>query len=399
MRKALGFLLSLEFLAVMFLALGLTSISHGATVDITVSDGARGKTLFKNGLGTYVNKASANAVTVLASQAVSIQDPAVTGPRSVTIFDRSLSSNPCAQCNVEVATLTAKSASSTLTSGVSIVVLTLTRGIIPKYYDNGDWNVMRMGTGVATTTPTNTKTATSTRTETSTPTETATQTATPTQTPVNNQAYIGTGSGTGLTVTEYGDGIYHHTLFTFAAYSVPVTSVTTGNGVGGKLFYTFPPGLIRHLTTQGSLTISVGAGQQADFTDATPEGDLGVGTVAMANADTFGTDATDDDFGTGQPFTMSSFSGSVTMPSEATANFDGNVTAVKLNMNVLVDAADIDNDVTTSVNISGVVWVNWVYGQDLALIPYEDPWSPQWYFEKMMAALRPEWAKEFEGGA
>ena len=70
------------------------------------------------------------------------------------------------------------------------------------------------------------------------------------------------------------------------------------------------------------LSLAVASAKQADFTDATPEGDAGIGSVAPENADALGTDATDDDFATATAFTMSAFAATVDCPSEASLQFE-----------------------------------------------------------------------------
>ena len=50
---------------------------------------------------------------------------------------------------------------------------------------------------------------------------------------------------------------------------------------------------------------------------------------------------------------------SVTCPSEAIQQFDGKATAKDVYANVLVDAADIDDGVTTEVLLTGTVTLNW----------------------------------------
>jgi len=167
------------------------------------------------------------------------------------------------------------------------------------------------------------------------------------------------------TVSVLNQGPLRRDLFTFTNMPVPVVSVTTGAGVGGKKFFDFPPGFIKHFSTRGILTVSVAAAKQADFTDATPEGDVGVGTAAPADADALGTDATDDDFGTSTPLTMSAYSGAVTIPTEAEAVFNGSATSIDLYVNVFIDAVDIDDSTTTEVLVNGWLLVCWMNQGDV----------------------------------
>jgi len=102
-----------------------------------------------------------------------------------------------------------------------------------------------------------------------------------------------------VTAEEQGDGVLHKTILRLTNTPITVISVTTGAGVGGTKIYDFPQGRLNILGTMADLSFVIAEGDQADFTDATPEGDVGVGTVAPANADGLGTDATDDDFSQG----------------------------------------------------------------------------------------------------
>lgn len=160
---------------------------------------------------------------------------------------------------------------------------------------------------------------------------------------------------------EYGDRSMHRTELTLTNVPLPLVSVTTGAGVGGITIYTFPQGRIAFQGGMANLSIAVATAKQADFTDATPEGQLGVGTLAPANADALGTDATDDNLCTAADYTMSSYvDASVVCPSEASGQqFDGTATAINVVLTGLVDAADVDNDVTTEALVSGTIILHW----------------------------------------
>jgi len=144
--------------------------------------------------------------------------------------------------------------------------------------------------------------------------------------------------------------------------------VTTGNGVGGVTLYTMPEGYIYTLGSVAALTWAVPAADQADFTDATPEGQLGIGTLAPANADALGTDATDDSLSTAADITGASYAGEVNLTSEAPLAFDGSETAMNVVLTGLIDAADIDNDVETTILVSGTVTLHWINRGDVTAI-------------------------------
>lgn len=170
----------------------------------------------------------------------------------------------------------------------------------------------------------------------------------------------GAASTAEVSAAESGDAAMHRTVLTLTDLPVSVVSVTTGNGVGGTKVYDFPEGHLYNIGVTADLAISVASANQADFTDATPEGQLGIGTVAPANADALGTDATDDDFATATDFTMAAYADAeVLLPPEAPASFDGSSTAIDMYVNVLVDAADIDDDTTTEVLINGTIVMTW----------------------------------------
>ena len=166
----------------------------------------------------------------------------------------------------------------------------------------------------------------------------------------------------GVTPVEKWDGIaIHKTQLQLSSVPVSVTSVTSGAGVGGTKIYTFPTGRILMLGCMADLSIQIATADQAAFTDATPEGDVGIGTLAPANADALGTDATDDNFATATTFVMSAYAdASVQCPSEASLQIDGTSTAVPMFVNMLVDAVDIDDGTTSTVYASGIVTCYWI---------------------------------------
>lgn len=170
----------------------------------------------------------------------------------------------------------------------------------------------------------------------------------------------GSSALTTVSTLESGIDIYK-TKLKLSSVPISVVSVTTGAGVGGTKIYDFPEGRILVFGTMADLSIEIATAKQADFTDATPEGDIGIGTVAPANADALGTDATDDDFATATAFVMDAYAdASVQCPSEASLQIDGTATPIDMYVNVLVDAVDIDDGVTTEVLVSGLVSFQWI---------------------------------------
>lgn len=161
-------------------------------------------------------------------------------------------------------------------------------------------------------------------------------------------------------VSRLNQGPMVNDLFTFTNFPVTVTSVTTGRGVGGAAFFTFPRGFIRFEYCRALLTCSIAADQQANVTDGTPEGDIGIGTVAPANADALGTDATDDDFGTARTMDMTNYTTSaLAVATEAAATLDGTSAAKQAFINMAIDAADIDDGASVIVLVNGWVRLGW----------------------------------------
>lgn len=179
----------------------------------------------------------------------------------------------------------------------------------------------------------------------------------------DNLALPGAGFPSGATVSALekggGDGVIHKTIIKLESTPVTVISVTTGAGVGGATVYNMPQGRILIHGTQSQLAYNVATADIADFTDGTPEGDVAVGTLAPANADGLGTDATDDNLGTAGAFTMANYTASVNIVSEPALQFDGTTTAMNVVVNILVDAGDIDDDTTTTVYVSGNIIITW----------------------------------------
>lgn len=171
---------------------------------------------------------------------------------------------------------------------------------------------------------------------------------------------VGTPSVLTCTSEEVGDGHLNKTILRLTSVPVTVVSVTTGAGVGGTELYGFPEGLINMLGCVADLSCVIAEGDQADYTDATPAGDIAVGTLAPANADGLGTDATDDDFATAVALTMAAYSSNSQLVSEPASIMDGSSTAKNLFVNMLIDAGDIDDDTTSTVYVSGSIIVTWL---------------------------------------
>lgn len=162
--------------------------------------------------------------------------------------------------------------------------------------------------------------------------------------------------GTGVTSADAGGSASRQTVLTLVDVVVPVVSVTTGAGIGGALLFTFPANQVQLFGTTADLTISIAAVEQANF-EATPEGDLGLGSVIITDPTAFSTDATDDDYSAGVAFTMAAgFTDDVALTSQAGALL---AASAEVNVNVFVDAADIDDGASSEVLINGTVVLTW----------------------------------------
>ncbi len=175
----------------------------------------------------------------------------------------------------------------------------------------------------------------------------------------NNAA--GTVAGTGVSVKEYSSGAFHKTVFTLDNAKVPQVSSGSANGVGSLKIYDFPTGAIFRMGCTADLSLAVASADQADFTDNTPQGDIGIGSLTMGNADAFGSDATDDDWGTGQAYSMTAWADSdVAINSEVAVMLVDGGTDADLWVSMLTDNADFDDSTTgDGIQVSGTITVLW----------------------------------------
>lgn len=173
-----------------------------------------------------------------------------------------------------------------------------------------------------------------------------------------NTSGLGVVAGISTTVSEKGNYAVKQTILTLDSEVVSVTSVGNANGVGGTSIYSLPEGHINILGATASLT--VGVASQGDFADGAVEGDLGVGTLAPENADSLGTDATDDNICTAASFTMLAFEGSADLaPDTGGMLIDATAVGQDIVLTALVDSAYINDDTTTDLTVSGTITILW----------------------------------------
>lgn len=170
-------------------------------------------------------------------------------------------------------------------------------------------------------------------------------------------AGVGAKNGATVTAAEFGVGVLHKTTLTLANAVVNVAN-TTGASFGGTLLYTFPEGRI--------LVMGVTANLAVVWTDASSpviaqdgSGDFSLGTTITADATLDGTDvdllpstAMTDPFVAGVGAAVGALA--------ASAQFDGTTTPVELNVNMIIDDADVGDATNQDVLVSGTVTFTWV---------------------------------------
>lgn len=166
---------------------------------------------------------------------------------------------------------------------------------------------------------------------------------------------VGVANTTALvTAVENGIGAVHQTVLTLASTPVSVVGAT-GIGFGGVKCYDFPAGWIFVLGSIAELSIDV----SGDGIGDTGSGDVGLGTVIVADADLG--DATDVDLGPSTALTDPFVAGvgAANVALAAAAQFDGTSTAKDANLNVLIDDADIgDTEIALFSGTWTLTWIN-----------------------------------------
>lgn len=171
---------------------------------------------------------------------------------------------------------------------------------------------------------------------------------------------VGAAAGTGVSVSETGNGAIQKTTFTLL--NVPLTMRDTQQG-GGLNIYNFPEGRIIILGTTGSVNFTT-TSALASTLHASVSCRWGLGTTTQANA-TLAT--TEQDL---IPVTTFTSSATINVANTATsaalaasAQFDGTATAKKAFLNISVPTGtDIDADATVLAN--GTLNVAWIFVGD-----------------------------------
>jgi len=166
--------------------------------------------------------------------------------------------------------------------------------------------------------------------------------------PTITSSGVGTVAST-TSAVEYGNATSHQTVLTLS--DVPVVVVgATGVGFGGTKIYDLPEGriLVQGVTVD-SLIVTVGTGL-----DAADGGDWSFGTAITTNATLDGVNV---DIA---PKTSADAINSTNSTAlAASAQFDGTTTAKDININMIIDDADIAATVTNTVDATvTVTWIN-----------------------------------------
>jgi hypothetical protein len=171
----------------------------------------------------------------------------------------------------------------------------------------------------------------------------------------------GAGTKNGATVTSVENGaVVQQTTLTLASTVVTVAN-TSGASFGGTKLYTFPEGRILVLGVTADLSIdwSDALDEETPIISLTGSGDLSLGSTITDDATLDGTDvdllpstAMTDPFVDGV--------GAAAGALAASAQFDGTTTPLELNLNMIIDDADVEDGSSADVLVSGTVTFTWI---------------------------------------
>lgn len=176
---------------------------------------------------------------------------------------------------------------------------------------------------------------------------------------IETGANIGT-PGTGITVSEYGDG-YRHTTVLKCNVTDAFTTGDSADLADGYLVYTFPAGAILVESTYMSIGITATTEQAAD----TPE--IGIGTViGTGSVAVLSGTSTFEDLLTGQVMTNSSGTATVANlePTSAQPQFIAAAAAHTVHVNIADGwANDTSGDLTC--DMAGTLILTWKFATPL----------------------------------
>jgi hypothetical protein len=175
---------------------------------------------------------------------------------------------------------------------------------------------------------------------------------------VQTESGVGAVAGTGVAVTEYGNGIVHKTVFTLTDAAIALTDEAGVIAYGGLKIYDMPAGAILILGATADLDITKSsAGVNANW-----DGDFGIGTTTAGNNNALATTEQNIIPTTATP---QAAAGVTTATGQSTATehaiHDGTTAAVDVFLNFLVDDAD-HNVAGTPCNLiaNGTITLHWL---------------------------------------
>lgn len=171
------------------------------------------------------------------------------------------------------------------------------------------------------------------------------------------QPASGAGAKNGATVTasERGNSTVHQTILTLASTPVTVGN-TTGASFGGVKLYDFPAGRILVL----GVTASLGFVWTGEDIAADGSGDWSLGSTITSDATLDGTDVNMLPSTAMTDPAVLGVAAATASALAASAQFDGTATAIDLNLNVIIDNADVADAASDVVLTSGTVTVTWI---------------------------------------
>ena len=180
--------------------------------------------------------------------------------------------------------------------------------------------------------------------------------------PATTATNVGAKNGATVSVVEYGNGLFHQTVFTLTA--LPLTLRDTEQGQGVKI-YDFPEGGITILGASGSVaetTTSI----LADTLNTGVTYNWGVGTTTQANGALATTEQDILPTTNGTASATINVAGAVSRSGRTAdaANFNGTGTPIDAFFNVgLATADDIDANATTTY--TGTLTITWLFNGDV----------------------------------
>lgn len=177
-----------------------------------------------------------------------------------------------------------------------------------------------------------------------------------------NTVNVGAKNGSTVTVAEYGDGVFHKSVFTFTATPITIADATAG---GGVKIYDFPEGGITVLGGSFSIAGTV-TSILANTLHAASTIEVGLGT-ASAGAGALTTteeDIVDGATGPSSATINVAAAAIVGVRTSAPGCLDGHSAAKAININIGVPT-DTDIDADASMTLTGTATVIWVFNGDV----------------------------------